>query len=163
MTKYQKLLTELNKLRTDDNKQTLDILVEGIGLIEKEYRRRSALEKKAQLESAGYHQLENFRKSSRLCKKAFVESVGKRVIDSDYPQEMKTKMLEALSGYVNFCNQPGMQLSPDEMSALRTVKNIFVNRRTELTSGILTESAGAEKYKHALEAIDAVTAAGEHG
>ena len=95
----EKFMTELEKLKTPGNEKVVGKLMEGVNLIADEYRRRKANEKAAKLEAEGFAKLDEHRKASGLSTKAFVEGVGKTIIESTQPEEVKSKMMNSLSRY----------------------------------------------------------------
>lgn len=99
MTKMEKFMSELEKLKTPDNEKVVGKLMEGVNLIADEYRRRKASEKAAKLEAEGFASLDAHRKASGLSTKAFVEGVGKTIMESAQPEEIKSKMMNSLSRY----------------------------------------------------------------
>ena len=105
MTKFEKFMSELDKLKTPENEKVVGKLMEGVTLIADEYRRRKASEKQAALEAAGFAKLDIQRKASGLSTKAFVEGVGKTVLESAHPDEIKAKMLESLSKYAKYLTE----------------------------------------------------------
>ena len=88
----EKFMSELEKLKTPDNEKVVGKLMEGVNLIADEYRRRKASEKAAKLEAEGFAKLDEHRTASGLSAKAFIEGVGKTIIDSAQPEEVKEKM-----------------------------------------------------------------------
>lgn len=99
MTKMEKFMSELEKLKTPDNEKVVGKLMEGVNLIADEYRRRKASEKAAKLEAEGFAKLDEHRKASGLSTKAFVEGVGKTILESKQPEEVKSKMMDSLARY----------------------------------------------------------------
>lgn len=99
MTKMEKFMSELEKLRTPENEKVVGKLMEGVNLIADEYRRRKASEKAAKLEAEGFAKLDEHRTASGLSAKAFVEGVGKTILESEQPEEVKEKMMSSLGRY----------------------------------------------------------------
>jgi len=99
MTKMEKFMSELEKLKTPDNEKVVGKLMEGVNLIADEYRRRKASEKAAKLDAEGFAKLDEHRNASGLSTKAFVEGVGKTILESKQPEEVKAKMMDSLARY----------------------------------------------------------------
>jgi hypothetical protein len=105
MTKLEKLLEGIQGLRTPENEKTIKKLTEGITLIADEYRSRKAKEAKARLEAEGFKKLDEQRAESGLDNKAFLESVGKTIIGSSHPEEVKARMMESLEHYAKYLTE----------------------------------------------------------
>ena len=99
MTKMEKFMSELEKLKTPGNEKVVGKLMEGVNLIADEYRRRKAAEQAAKLEAEGFAKLDQHRTASGLSTKAFIEGVGKTIIESSHPEDVKKKMMNSLAKY----------------------------------------------------------------
>ena len=99
MTKLEKFLEGVEKLRTPENTKKIDALIEGTNLIAAEYHKRKLREEKARLEAEGFRKLDQHRIDSGLSTKAFIEGVGKTIIESSQPDDIKDKLMENLKLY----------------------------------------------------------------
>ena len=104
MTKLEKLLEGIQGLKTPENEKTIKKLTEGITMIADEYRSRKAKETKARLEAEGFKKLDAQRAESGLDNRAFLESVGKMIIGSSHPEEVKSQMMESLERYAKYAS-----------------------------------------------------------
>jgi len=109
MTKLEKFLEGVEKLRTPQNTKKIDALIEGTNLIASEYRKRKAKEEKARLEAEGFKKLDQHRIDSGLSNKAFVEGVGKTIIKSNQPDDVKTKLMESLDKYTKYLTESSVE------------------------------------------------------
>ena len=105
MTKLEKLIEGIQKLKSPQNEKRINGLIEGIQKIAAEYRRRKANEKALQ-EAAGFKKLDQYRAESGLSNKEFIENVGKTIIESSHTDEVKGKLMEALGKYAFSLNEP---------------------------------------------------------
>lgn len=105
MTKLEKFLEGVEKLRTPENTKKIDALIEGTNLIAAEYRKRKLREEKARLEAEGFRKLDQHRIDSGLSTKAFIEGVGKTIIESSQPDDIKDKLMENLKLYANYLTE----------------------------------------------------------
>lgn len=105
MTKLEKFLEGVEKLRTPQNTKKIDALIEGTNLIASEYRKRKAKEEKARLEAEGFKKLDQHRIDSGLSNKAFIEGVGKTIIESNQPDDVKEKLMESLDMYAKYLTE----------------------------------------------------------
>ena len=105
MRKIDKFIDELQALKAKGyDAKKINALTEGVNLIAAEYRKRKAKEEaqhKAMVEAAGFAKLDEQCKASGLSKKSFVEGVGKTIIESNQPEDIKTRLMETLDKYVN--------------------------------------------------------------
>lgn len=105
MRKIDRFIDELQELKKKGyDAKKVDALTEGVNLIAAEYRRRKAKEdaqKKAMVESTGFAKLDAQYKASGLSMAAFVEGVGKTIIDSKHPDNIKNRMMDTLGKFAS--------------------------------------------------------------
>jgi len=105
MKKIDKFIDEIQALKTKGyDAKKVDALTEGVNFIAAEYRRRKMKEdaqRKAMVEAAGFAKLDAQCKASGLSRKAFVEGVGKTIIESTQPDDVKSRMMDMLEKYAS--------------------------------------------------------------
>ena len=105
MRKIDRFIDELQELKKKGyDAKKVDALTEGVNLIAAEYRRRKTKEdaqKKSMLESTGFAKLDAQYKASGLSMAAFVEGVGKTIIDSKHPDDIKNRMMDTLGKFAS--------------------------------------------------------------
>lgn len=156
MTKMEKFMSELEKLKTPDNEKVVGKLMEGVTLIADEYRRRKASENAAKLEAEGFAKLDKHRTASGLSTKAFVEGVGKTILESRHPEEIKEKMMESLAKYGRYLTESNgciFSLEPltDEGKQILTDNSITPEERNNKLINLCQKNDG-HKYGDAAAA-----------